>query len=98
MKWIKRKVQQWANEPTDEDLDYNHSGKYTAIKESTVPDTNSILNFRIYSAQNGMILEFRHYNARIDTSDVSSYIVPEDHDIVDYVRQCLPMEIMKVNR
>jgi hypothetical protein len=61
-------------------------------------DDNPVLNFRIFSAQNGTILEFRHYDRKTDRNNTSTFIVGENEDVSEYVRKCLPMELMKVSR
>lgn len=101
MKWIKRKLYHWVREANDEANNYAMKGmdqKVSAISDSGQVNDEPVLNFRIFSAQNGLILEFRNYDRKTDRSNVTTYIVGENEDVSDYVRQCLPMELMKVSR
>jgi hypothetical protein len=95
MKWIKRKLRQWINE-----ADYAEGGRDypVSVADSHRVDSNPVLNFRIFSAQNGLILEFTSYNEKIDRRSGSTYIINEGEDVADYVRQSLPMEMLKVNQ
>ena len=95
MKWIKRKLRQWVNE-----ADYAEGGKDypVSVVDSHRVDSNPILTFRIFSAQNGFILEFSNYSEKIDRRNTTAYIINEGEDIADYVRQSLPMEMLKVNQ
>ena len=97
MKWIKRKLQQWV---TEAEYD-NESGCKSIpmnISETTRVGSNSVLNFKIFSAQNGVILEFNSYSEKTDRHSHSTYIINEGDDIADYVRQNLPMEMLKVSQ
>ena len=103
MKWIKKKLYQWMKEANDEANSYASKGIDNIDRVSSIGDTGQVnddpvLNFRIFSAQNGLILEFRHYDRKTDRSNTSTFIVGENQDVSEYVRQCLPMELMKVSR
>ena len=97
MKWIKKKLYQWMKEANDEANSYAMKGLVAATDSSAIDD-NPVLNFRIFSAQNGTILEFRHYDRKTDRNNTSTFIVGENEDVSEYVRKCLPMELMKVSR
>ena len=97
MRWIKRKLRNWLNSEAYCDTGVG-SNSVRSITESSVVDNDPVLNFRIFSAQNGLILEFRSYNQKTDRSAVSTYIIPENESISDYVQQCLPMEMLKVEQ
>lgn len=88
MRWIKRKVRQWANEDESKPV----------VDQTVGVDDSPVLNFRIFSAQNGLILEFTRYNSKIDRRDNSIYIIANDEDVADFVRQTLPMEMLKVQQ
>jgi hypothetical protein len=63
---------------------------------SASPQHRSILNFRIYPAANGMILEFIHYHDTKE-NDVVSYIIPDTENVDEYVKKCLPIELLKAS-
>jgi len=93
MKWIKRKIQNWLNEPY-EDVESNSIG-ISPVREDSRPDTDPVLNFRIYSAENGQILEFNRYDRVKDRHRTSMYIIGKDEDVAEKVSKCVTLETMK---
>lgn len=94
MRWLKRKLRDWVWEANEYD-----SGKKATLVSSrdveSVPENEPVLTFRIYSATNGKILEFRRYDRKTDRSDNSTYIIEKDRDIGEYVTKCLSLELLK---
>jgi hypothetical protein len=91
MRWLKRKLRDWINEP-----DYEGGKKgIVAVRESDHVEADPIINFRIYSAQNGKILEFSKYDRVKDRSDRSVYIIGKDEDIAEKVGKCLSLELLR---
>jgi hypothetical protein len=98
MKWIKRKLRQWISEADyDEKVMERGMNSVMAVSETHRVDGNPVLNFRIFSAQNGLVLEFHSYNEKTDRRNNSTYIINHGEDIADFVRQTLPMEMLKSN-
>jgi len=73
MKWLKRKLRNWINEPDYEGGDRGMA--VSSMDDTNRPDTDPILTFRIYSATNGKVLEFRRYDRKTDRNDNSTYII-----------------------
>ena len=97
MKWIKRKLRQWVNE-AEYDEDYGAGGiKAVSIDQTNRIDSNPVLHFRIFSAQNGLVLEFNSYCDKTDQRSHSTYIINHGEDVAEFVRQTLPMEMLKHN-
>jgi hypothetical protein len=94
MRWIKRKLRNWLNEP---DYEGGEKGMDRAIsvRETDHVEADPIINFRIYSAQNGKILEFSKYDRVKDRSDRSVYIIGKDEDIAEKVGKCLSLELLR---
>jgi hypothetical protein len=89
MNWLKRKVWKWAaNCESDEH-------KPGSSQRNNTPEQDPILSFRIYSAVNGQLLEFRRFDRKTDNSISSTYIIEKDRNIGDYVNKCLSMELLK---
>ena len=96
MKWIKRKLRNWVMEAEyDGEVGCNSP---VSVGDTPRVDNEAVLNFRIFSAQNGVILEFNSYSEKTDRRSHSTYIINEGDDIADYVRQNLPMEMLKVSQ
>ena len=94
MKWLKRKLAQWVN-------DYNNkpnvtqSGKLIATSDSDHMNSDPILNFRVFAAVGGKVVEFRCYDRKTDRSQCQTYIITNDEDFGDAVAKIATLEIMK---
>lgn len=96
MKWIKRKLHQWIAEAAY-DSDVSSKNAVVSIGDTNRVDGHPVLNFRIFSAQNGLVLEFHSYNEKTDRRSNSTYIINHGEDVADFVRQSLSMEMLKSN-
>lgn len=94
MKWLKRKVIKWVREDWEEAKEDNSIG-LVSIRDSNRPDTDPVMNFRIYSAENGKILEFNRYDYVKDRNHVSMYIIDKEEDVSEKVSKCLSLELLK---
>lgn len=94
MKWFKRKLRKWINEAEEDVYDGKSVGLVHSANENR-PEEDPVLNFRIYNAINGQILEFRHYDRKTDRSNNSVYLIPKDQEIGEYINKCLSVEMMK---
>lgn len=97
MNWLKRKVIQWVREDWENERKQNgEKGILVSARDiDTVPENDPIITFRIYSATNGKILEFRRYDRKTDRNDNSTYIIEKDREIGEYVSKCLSLEMLK---
>ena len=89
MKWLKRKIRKWLIEVNIES-DYPVKAVY---EENVIEEP--ILNFRIFSANNGKVLEFSSYDRVSDRRNRSLYIISKDEDIGEKVSKCLSLELLK---
>ena len=94
MSWFKRKFAQWSREAW-ESARGDKAVFINAADTEHRPDDDPILTFRIFSAANGQILEFRRYDRKSDRNTNTTYIIEKDKDIGDYVNKCLTLELMK---
>ena len=92
MKWLKRKLRNWINEKDDE-----VSMKLTVGRdaEAQMCDSDPILNFRVFSAVGGQVVEFRRYDRKTDRSDTSTYIIHKDQDFGEKISKIANMEMLK---
>jgi len=91
MKWIKRKVAKWVREIEDDMPDMSVAQR--CVENN--PQSEPILAFKIYAAQNGQVLEFFRYDKLGDMRDNSIYIIDKETDISEYVSKCLSLEMLK---
>lgn len=90
MKWLKRRLRNWLNEPN-----CDGSNKVVSIRETDYVEADPIINFRIFSAQNGKILEFSKYDKAKDRHERSVYIINKDEDVAEKVGKCLSLELLR---
>jgi hypothetical protein len=92
MNWLKRKLRNWINE-----YDGEVSMKLTPSRdvEAQVCDAEPILNFRVFSAVGGQVVEFRRYDRKTDRSDTTTYIIHKDQDFGDKISKIANMELLK---
>lgn len=93
MNFLKKLVIKWVREDW-ESASRGEKGLVSVSAENRVDD-EPVLNFRIYNAQNGKILEFNKYDRKTDRSDRSIYIVEKDKDVVEYVGKCVSLELLR---
>ena len=95
MKWLKNRVIKWVRE----DWENERKGNLVegiAIRDSEHKvDDDPVLTFRIYSATNGQIIEFRRWDKKADRNYNSTYIVERDKDLGEYINKCLSLELLK---
>ncbi len=90
MKWLKRKLRRWLN---DEDIELERA---TVIeRDRTAPAMNG-MNFCLYNAVGGHILESRTYNQKTDRTEGTLYMIHEDDDFAKQVAQAIMLEQMKL--
>ena len=92
MNFLKKLVIKWVRE--DQESARGEKGLVAVSIDNRVDD-EPVLNFRIYDAQNGKILEFSKYDRKTDRSNKSIYIVEKDKDITEYVGKCLSLELLR---
>ena len=98
MRWIKSKLRDWVREADRDSMAAEKSQSVVAVAETRRVDSIPVLNFRIFSAQNGLVLEYSSYDQKADRRSDSTYIINHDEDVADFVRQTLPMEMLKVQK
>jgi hypothetical protein len=95
MNWLKKKVIQWVREDWEEERKKNGAERAISVRDTDHVEADPIISFRIYSAQNGKILEFNKYDRVKDRSDRSVYIIGKDEDIAEKVGKCLSLELLR---
>jgi hypothetical protein len=90
-KWFARQCEKAWNAARIEKT----SERPISVKHTTYIEDEPILSFRIYSAQNGKILEFSKYDRIKDRTDRSIYIIGKDEDVAEKVSKCLGLELMR---
>lgn len=93
MRWLKRKLAKWVN-------DYNNEPKLA--RESTILSADSesvgsdpILNFKVFPAVGGRVVEFRYYDRKSDRNHSTTYIITNEQDFGERISKIATLEVMK---
>ena len=98
MNWLKRQVIKWVREDWENERQKIQSHANTVVCESDVHPTSNadpVLNFRVFSAVGGRVVEFRRYDRKTDRSDTTTYVVNSDQDFGESVARIANMETLK---
>jgi hypothetical protein len=90
--WIKGKVIKWVRDDWNQ---VSKSSGVVATRDGDRPEQQAVLNFRIYGAVNGQILEFSKYDRKNDQHTSTMYVIEKDKDVGEYVAKCLSVELLK---
>jgi hypothetical protein len=90
MGFFRRKFMEWCKHAWDEQ--YATKG---LVRADDYVDSEPQLNFKIYSATGGHIMEFRRYDRKTDRSDNQLYVINADDDMGERVARIVNMEMMK---
>lgn len=91
MRWIKNKLRNWLLEEDRADIPQ----KLIASREVDCVEGEPVLNFKVYSAVGGKVVEFRHYDRQKDRSFNQTYIITNDQDFGDRIAKIATMESLK---
>jgi len=95
MNWIKRKVIKWVRDDWDAVNKESSVGIRSLDVEPQMCDDDPILNFRVFSAVGGQVVEFRRYDRKTDRSDTSTYIIHKDDDFGEKISKIANLELLK---
>lgn len=95
MNWLKRKLRNWI---LNDDLDgpYQKATLTASRDVESVADSDPILNFRVFSAVGGKVVEFRQYDRQKDRNHTTTYIITNDQDFGDRISKIATMESLKL--
>jgi hypothetical protein len=92
MRWLKRKLAKWVNEYNNE---LKPSRELVLSADSESVGSEPILNFKIFPAVGGRVVEFRYYDRKIDRSHTTTYIITNDQDFGERISKIATLEVMK---
>ena len=90
MNWLRKAVRNWLSH--EEPM---MPQRETIVSSRDTPRQDG-LNFVLYRAVGGHILESRVYNSRTDRHDGTLYMIHEDEDFAKQVAQAIMLEQMKL--
>ena len=97
MKWFKKLVASWAQEGHNyAEVETMKGSRLVARDSEAVCNDDPILNFKVYSAVGGKVVEFRRYDRHKDRSDTTTYIITNDQDFGERISKIATMEKLKL--
>jgi hypothetical protein len=101
MNWFKRMVVKWVRD------DWEKAGRYeqdcmvspkntiSTISGRNHIDSEPTLNFKVYSAVGGKIVEFTRYDRKTDRHDNQIYIIGKDEDFGEKIAKISTLEVLR---
>lgn len=93
MGWLKRKLRSWLMNEGCDIADVPQ--RLVASREVDGVEGEPVLNFKVYSAIGGKVVEFRHYDRQKDRSFNQTYIITNDQDFGERIAKIATMESLK---
>lgn len=94
--WFRKKCQQALNQGVPDDIEVPVSGHR---KQRLVANHNEInargMNFTLYNAIGGYVVEMRRYDAKTDRHDNVLHIIPNDKELGESLTQIMTYELLK---
>ena len=97
MKWFKKMVWRWSYQGQElEEQNAKVSRVISSRDSEAICGDEPILNFKVYSAVGGKVVEFRRYDRHKDRNDTTTYIITNDQDFGDRISKIATMEKLKL--
>jgi hypothetical protein len=95
MNWLKLKFRDWINSAQDiYETSSRQNRLVSSVEEKSISD-DPVLNFKVYSAVGGKVVEFRRYDRKSDRNDSTTYIITNDQDFGERIAKIATMENLK---
>lgn len=91
MRKLKRWIRRWLN-----DSDSIAKESPQLVSDSETLSTDPVLNFRVYNAIGGKVVEFRYYDRGKDRSHNQTYIITSDQDFGERIAKIATLESLKI--
>ena len=96
MNWLKVLLKDWVNSAYDEPERYNTISKGIGMSVSTREiSTDPTLQFKVYNAVGGKIVEFSRYDRKTDRNDHQIYIIGKDEDFGEKIAKISTLEVLR---
>lgn len=88
--WLRKKLRNILSE--DENMKV---AMPTLARESDNVQDDPVLNFKVFNAVGGKVVEFRQYDRRTDRSNCTTYIITNEQDFGERIAKIATMENLK---
>ena len=97
MKWFKKMLWRWTYQGQElEEQNAKVSRVISSRDSEAICGDEPVLNFKVYSAVGGKVVEFRRYDRHKDRNDTTTYIITNDQDFGDRIAKIATMEQLKL--
>ena len=97
MKWFKKMLWRWTYEGRELDEENAKvSTRLIARDSEAMCGDEPVLNFKVYSAVGGKVVEFRRYDRKSDRNDTTTYIITNYQDFGERISKIATMEKLKL--
>ena len=105
MNWFKQMVIKWVREDWENARDrpddcypspkMSRGNTISTISGRASVDSEPTLQFKVYSAVGGKIVEFSRYDPKSDRSDRQIYIIGKDEDFGEKIAKISTLEVLR---
>jgi hypothetical protein len=96
MNWFKSMVVRWVRDDWENANKIGRPETLVASRDvEAISDAEPILNFRVFSAVGGKVVEFRTYDRQKDRNNTQTYIITNDQDFGERIAKIATMESLK---
>jgi hypothetical protein len=96
--WLRRKLLKLLNDSSNElvrESPYPSNTIGSVKGSSSSINSDPTLNFTVFSAVGGKVVEFRRYDRRTDRADSTMYVIGNDQDFGERIAKIATMENLK---
>ena len=97
IKWFKKKIISWVredwNKVRNEGFEEPSTVSVSSGKRRSI-DHNG-MNFTLYSASGGYIMEYKTYDPKIDKQYTALHIIPSDQELGQGIAHIITLEMLK---
>jgi hypothetical protein len=91
MNWLQRIIRNWINQEDEIKM-----SRATVVERDRSAPAQNGMNFCLYQAVGGHILESRNYNPKTDRTEGTLYMIHDDEDFARQVAHAIMLEQMKL--
>jgi hypothetical protein len=98
MKWFKKILWRWTYQgrELEEDINVVPGSRLISRSEEALCSDEPVLNFKVYAAVGGKVVEFRRYDRKSDRNDTTTYIITNDQDFGERIAKIAMIENLKL--
>ena len=100
MNWFKRMVVNWVRDDWENARHVPEQDCYPSTKNSIGISTRDIgsdvsLQFKVYNAVGGKVVEFTRYDRKTDRHDHQIYVIGKDEDFGEKIAKISTLEVLR---